>query len=193
MNSLLPQLNKATELLSKYPEMEMSSQLTAVVKSLENSLGKFLAKAEDHELQYLPGYSEVAYLLEGEARSVANLEFMRNFSKVKLGQKFAATKADKPTRLRFLKWVAKAGKLNELKNELDPGKKYRDLFYNIVKLDAETLPGKLKELSSKELTGLVDANGFKAPRGAKGIVSKSKQSINQIVSQIREIKLSEHY
>ena len=47
--------------------------------------------------------------------------------------------------MKFLKCVAKAGKLNDLKNELDPGKRYRDLFDEIVKLDVKTLPEKLKE------------------------------------------------
>jgi hypothetical protein len=193
MNNLIPQLNKATELLSKYPEMERSSHLTTVVKSLGNSLGKFLAKAEEHEMQYLPGYSEVAYLLEGEARSVADLKFMQNFSQLKLGQKFPASRADKPTRLKFLRCVAKAGKLSDLRTELDPGKRYKDLFDQIVKLDAETLAEKLKELSSRDLTGLVDANKLKAPRVAREIVSKRKQSIDQIVAQIKQIKLVEHY
>ena len=58
--------------------------LTSAVKSLGNSLGKFLVKAEDHQMQYLPGYSEVAYLLEGEAKSIADPEFMRNFARLSL-------------------------------------------------------------------------------------------------------------
>jgi len=171
----------------------MSSHLSTVAKSLGTSLNKFLAQAEDHELQYLPDYSEVAHLLETDGKSLASLEFMRNFIRIKLGQKFVAARADKATRLKFLKCVAKSGKLNDLKKELDPGKRYRDLFAKIVKLDLGILPTKLKELSSQDLTGLDEAIGFKAPRTGSGSVSKSRQSINHIVSQIQQIKLSEHY
>jgi hypothetical protein len=193
MNNLLSELLQAAKFLEEYPNLETSSDLASTVKSLEKSLLAFLAKAENLRLEQLPAYSEVAALLEGEGKGIATSEFMKNFCKTRLKAKFPAEKADKKTRAQFLKIVAKGDELMALKKDLDPYKKGRELFDELRKLDLTAIRQRLSKMDAKDLTMMVQANGLTAPKTGKGSVSKSKKSLDQIVSQIERVKLSENY
>ncbi|MGB6067612.1 MAG: hypothetical protein WBG50_22630 [Desulfomonilaceae bacterium] len=193
MNSLVSELREAAEFLEKYPKLETSSDLAAPLKSLSKTLVTFLGKAETLRLEQLPGYAEVAALLEGDGKAVATPEFMQNFCKAKLKQRFTAAKADKKSRAQFLKIVAKGDRLMAVKKELDPKKRGRDLFDELRRLDLNLVKGRLSAMPAKDLTLLVEANGFAAPKTGTGLVSKKGKSLDQIVSQISQVKLSEHY
>lgn len=191
MENLVSNLKIAIEFLETYPNLARGSLLKTVVSSLEKSLEKFLIKAEELRLEQMPSYPEVAYLLEGEGKSIASVDFMRKFCLSRLGEKITITKSDKATRKIFLEMVAKAGKLSTLRDDLDPNKVYRNLFDELVKNDLPTIEKKLWDMKPNDLTGIVEANGLKAPKTATGKVSKTKKSIQIILSQIAKIKLVE--
>ncbi len=193
MNNLVPQLSEAAEFLEKYPKLGTSSDLAAPLKSLETALGKFLAKAEDLRLEQLPAYAEVAALLEGDARSIADPKFMEKFCRTRLKVKFTVPRANRRSRAEFLKRVAREGLLLALKNELDPNKRGRDLFDQLRSLDATSIRNAVGAMTAKDLTLLADANGFTAPRTGSGLVSRNRKALDQLVSQIQQVKLSEHY
>ena len=141
----------------------------------------------------MPNYSEVASLLEGEGKSTATKDFMEGFGLKIVGERLDIPKSDKASRKRFLRLVAKSGKLGELRERLDPNKFYRGLFDELIRRDLSEIEIKISAMGAKELTGLVEANGLKAPRTSTGRVSKSKKTLKTILSQIEKIKLSEHF
>ncbi len=193
MNNLVSELREAADFLEEYPKLETSSDLEAPLKSLTKTLATFLAKAENLRLEQLPGYAEVAALLEGNGKAIATPKFMQDFCKTKAKRNFTVVKADKRTRAEFLKIVAKGDQLMALKKDLDPRKKGRELCDELRKLDLKSIRQRLGSLTAKELTLLVEANGFTAPKTGKGLVSKSQKSLDQIASHIGQVKLSEHY
>ncbi len=193
MSNLLIELEQAVEFLRKYPKLEGTDDLKSVSKKLSESLGKFLVKAEDMQLEQLPGFSEVSSLIEGDGKKIAKADFMNKFCRTHLRESLKATRADRATKRKFLRLVAKGNKLEELKKQLDPHQRFRDLFDELVRLDSDDLREKLSQLTPSDLTGLCKANGIKALMTATGMVSRRPKSLDQIVSQIEQVKRSQHF
>ena len=193
MNNLEVKINGILEFLKAYPNLVEGATLKKAFLNLEKAVDKALPLIEEAKLEELPNYSEVASLLEGEGKTIATKDFMEGFSFKIAGKRLDIPKSDKASRKRFLKLVAKSAKLGELRDRLDPNKFYRGLFDELIRHKLSEIEIKLSSMRAKELTGLVEANGLKAPRTKTGKVSKSKKTLKTILSQIEKIKLLEHF
>jgi hypothetical protein len=193
ITSLKGNLKEVLDFLEDFPKLSRGSTLSGSLTTLQRNLGRVVAKMDDLRLEQHPLYSEVAHLLEGDGKAIANPEFMRKFCSNRSMERFNAEKADKATRKRFLKLVAKADKLSELRDALDTKKVYKALFDEILANDLSVIEKRLYELKPSILTGIVDSAGLVASKGKGGKVSKAKKSIDSILAQIEKIKLSEHY
>jgi len=191
MSNLVSDLKVISEFLEEHPNIENAAAFSKSKLALEKALKGFLIIVEELKLELQPLYPELASLIEGKGKALVSTDFMDDFAKIKLGMKFAK-KSDKKTRKEFLNLVAKANKLEDLKKQLDPNKPLRDEFVKLRQLDIQEIKKKLKEMKTRELTALLEASGVKFDKTKTG-ASKSKDSLDKILSQIKNMKQSEHF
>ncbi len=193
MSDLCTDLQKAATFLEKSPKLARSSRLQQPTKQLSQSLTAFLARADEIRLEEMPDFPVVSTLIEGEAKSMVSVAFMRDFAKTKLRASFNPANSTKATRAQFLKMTAQHGKLSELREALDPKRKYKELVIELLRKERDEIVSELSQMTAKDLTGLVDANGMDAPRTGTGLVSKSKASIKKILEQIESVRVVDNF
>lgn len=195
MSNLASDVKMVLEFLEGYPNIENAAALSKSKLSLEKALKGFLLSTEELRLELQPLYPELSSLIESKNKGkyLASVEFMSSFAKAELGIKFAPQKSEKKTRKEFLNLVAKANKLELLKKQLDPTKPLRDEFIKLVQLDIQEIEKQLSAMKPKELSILLEANSIKFDRTAKGGLSKTKGYMAKILSQIKNMKQSEHF
>ncbi len=193
MSDLCTDLRKAVIFLEKSPKLARSSHLQEPSRQLSRSLTAFLAKADEIRLEETPDFPAVANLIEGEAKPLVSVAFMRDFAKTKMGKSFNPAGSTKATRAQFLRMAAQQGKLSELREALDPKRKYKELVIELLRKTRDEIASELSQMTAKDLTGLVDANGMDAPRTGTGLVSKSRASLKKILEQIEAVRVVDNF
>ena len=181
-------IKRITEFMERQPNLDSSILLKTEVQALCDAAEAYLVRAEEVELTLMPGYAETAALMEGDGRSIATVDFIRNFSKRYCTKILHPKRADKKARRSLLLLAAKDAKLEELRNQLDPDRKYRELAQRLLELDSKTIEKKILSMKSADFRALVTANGLDAHRTSSGQISCAKASRMKALFTLRRIQ-----
>jgi hypothetical protein len=84
--------------------------------------------------------------------------------------------------------AAKDSKLEELRNKLDPDRKFRDLLHKLLESDDGTIEKKILNMKPADFKALVAANGLDAHRTSSGEISSAKASRMKALLTMRRIQ-----
>ena len=193
MNNLKQNLEEVIQFIEREPKLADGGDLEVLTKRLDNAVNNYLKKSQDIELERRDGYPEAYALLEGEGRIIADISFMNAFAKRNFKEEFKAPNAGATTRKKFLKLAAKYNVLKKLMDELDPNKKFRAEFIEILKLNLDEIESKIRKMTAARRKKLLDKNGIEYAKTQAGNVAMGRKSIDLIISQIKDIKSSKSF
>ena len=181
-------IKRITDFMERQPNLDSSILLRSETQALCDAAKAYLAKAEEIELTLKPGYAETAALMEGDGKSIATVDFIRGFSKRYCSETLDPKRADKSARKALLLLAAEDSKLDELRNKLDPEKKYRELLQKLLESDDKTIKDRILSMKPADFKALVTANGLDAHRTSSGEVSSAKASRMKALLTMRRIQ-----
>jgi hypothetical protein len=181
-------IKRIADFMERQPNLDSSILLRSEVQALCDAAEAYLTRAEEIELTLMPDYAETAALMEGDGRNIATVDFIRNFSKCHCTKMLNPKRADKKARRSLLLLAAKDGKLKELRTQLDPDKKFRDLLQKLLELDSKAIEKKILGMKPADFRAMVTANGLDAHRTNSGEISCAKASRIKAVLTLRRIQ-----
>ncbi|HTY23014.1 MAG TPA: hypothetical protein VMC85_07780 [Desulfomonilaceae bacterium] len=191
MDTVLEPLNRAFTFLKRYPNLDGSKLLEKEARGLIKALIKYNDKAETVHLSLIPDYAETAGLLEAEGKSLVTPDFVAEFTRKHCSRILSFDRINKKERTTLLLLAAKDGKLKDLKKQLDPTRKYREVFQNLLSEPAEVIRKKVVSMKSGDFQGMVKAVGLDAPRTRAGSISASKGAKENVIKQMLRDKKSD--
>ena len=199
MDNIVQNLKEVIWFIDKNPKLAGTADLEALTERLDKALNNYLNKTRDIVITTMKGYPEAYALLEGDGKAIANKLFMHDFAKKYFNESFEPENANAKTRKMFLKLAAKNNKLSKLMTELDPNKKYREKFLELIKLDLKEIQSSIVGMKPTLRKNFLDANGidyYKTPTGKFSTgppppPPPPPQAMNYIMSQITDMKSSE--
>ncbi len=184
-------LSNALAFLDRQPALEGSNLLKKESTSLANALEKYNAKTEEVELSLSPNFTEVAALVEGEAKSRVTTSFIKDFTNRHCSTKLVFQKSGKPARIALLLLAAREGRLDQLRQALDRSEKYREMYHHLMETKEDNIRAKILGMPATDFKGIVTAIGLDAPRIQSG-VSSSATARKQVLKQmLRDKKTDE--
>ena len=158
--------------------------------SLANALEKYNAKTEEVELSLSPNFTEVAALVEGEAKSRVTTSFIKDFTNRHCSTKLVFQKSGKPARIALLLLAAR-GKTGPTSSRPFRSEKYREMYHHLMETKEDNIRAKILGMPATDFKGIVTAIGLDAPRIQSG-VSSSATARKQVLKQmLRDKKTDE--
>jgi hypothetical protein len=191
MDRILEPLERTFAFLKRNPNLDGSTLLKKEAITLVKALNKYNEKAEAVELSLTADYAEAAALLEGDGKSLVTAEFIRQFTSRHCTNTLSFNKANKKERTALLLLAARDKKLTILKKQIDPSKKYREMYQKLLSETEKVIEKQVVAMKAGDFRGIVNAAGLDAPRTRGGAVSTAKAARNKVLQQIIRSKQSD--
>jgi hypothetical protein len=191
MDKILEPLTRASDFLRRYPNLDGSRVLNKEAAALVKALNKYNDKAAELELSLTPYYAETAAILEADGKPLVTPDFIRGFTGKYCSKTLSVSKVNKKEREALLKLAARDGKLQILRTQLDPTRKYREMFQRLLSESEDVIKQKILSMKAADFQGIVKGVGLDAPQTKAGAVSTSKGSKEAVLKQIFHVKRSD--
>jgi hypothetical protein len=191
MDKVLEPLEQAAEFLKRHPNLDGSRLLKKEATALVKALDKYNDKAQELELSLTPDYAETAALIASEGKSLVTPDFVREFTRKQCSTILDFNKINKKERDALLLLTAQNGKLQALRKQLDPTKKYRERFQRLLSESDEVIKLTIFAMKARDFQEIVKAAGLDAPRTKSGTVSTGKGAKEIVLKQILREKKSD--